>query len=85
MKKVKSGDVVIADYCVPVHKDNTVWEINFRLNKQKHIDIDHQDSEKNIVVQIIKQFQVETSKKTKNNKRSWTVLNAFIQTAHLIT
>ena len=48
MKKVKSGDVVIADYCVPVHKDNTVWEINFRLNKQKHIDIDHQESEKYI-------------------------------------
>ena len=65
MKKVKSGDVVIADYCVPVHKDNTVWEINFRLNKQIHIDIDHQDSEKNIVVQIIKQFQVETSKNQK--------------------
>ena len=62
MKKVKSGDVVIADYCVPVHKDNTVWEINFRLNKQIHIDTDHQDSEKNIVVKITRKIQVETSK-----------------------
>ena len=54
MKKVKSGDVVIVDYCVPVHKDNTVGEINFRLNKQIHIEIDHQDSEKYIVIIIVK-------------------------------